>query len=98
MPSNRKNPSTTSDRLKHGGRLQPSSTTLEALRSEMELKHSRLDAMKIAYFTRVPFGDTVPDEYALKRAADEFVRAHHGFQRLRYGRIRVRLSAADLLR
>jgi hypothetical protein len=64
----------------------------------MERKQATLDAMKVAYFNRTPFGESVPDEHALKRAAEEFVSAHHAFQRLRYGRIRVKLSAADLLR
>lgn len=64
----------------------------------MEKKKATFDAMKIAYFHSAPFGDSVPDEERLKRAAEEFIRANYEYQKLLYGRVRVKLSAANLLR
>lgn len=68
------------------------------LRSELDRTQAALEAMKVAYFNRSTFGDSIPDEHAVKRAAEDFVRANHAYQRLLYGRVRVTLSAADLLR
>jgi len=64
----------------------------------MEQKKAVLDTMKLAYFHGAPFGDSVPDEQALKRAAEEFMAANYAYQKLLYGRVRVKLSAANLLR
>ena len=68
------------------------------LRSELERKQAALEAIKVAYFNRAPFGESIPDEHAVKLAAEECVCANHAYQRLLYGRVRVKLSAADLLR
>ncbi len=71
---------------------------VDLLRSVMEQKKAALDAMKVAYFHRAPFGDSVPDEQALKLAAEQFIDANYAYQRYLYGRVRVKLAAANLLR
>jgi hypothetical protein len=70
----------------------------ETLRSAMEQKKATLDTMKLAYFHRAPFGGSVPDEGSLKRTAEEFIAANYAYQRALFGRVRVKLSAANLLR
>ena len=64
----------------------------------MEQKKAALAAMKIAYFNNAPFGESVPNEDDLKRAAEEFILANYAYQRLLYGRVRIKLSTANLLR
>jgi hypothetical protein len=68
------------------------------LQALMEQRKATLDAMKIAYFHRAPFGDSVPDEHALKLAAEQFIEANYAYQKHLYGRVRVKLSPANLLR
>ncbi len=76
----------------------PDPAKASILRAEMEKKKAAFDAMKIAYFNNTPFGDLVPDEQRLKLAAEEFIRANYEYQKHLYGRVRVKLSAANLLR
>jgi len=64
----------------------------------MERKKSIFDTMKLAYFHRSPFDGEVPDEPSLKRAAEEFIAANYSYQKFLYGRVRVKLSTANLLR
>lgn len=56
-----------------------------------------LDAMKVPYRNRTPLATLCPMS-VLKDATVQFVRSYHAFQKLRYGRVRVRLSTANLLR
>lgn len=64
----------------------------------MEQKKAVFYTMKQAYFQRAPFGGSVPDEESLKRTAEEFISANYAYQKLLFGRVQVKLSAANLLR
>lgn len=76
----------------------PEPVEAEALSAVMEQKKAVLDAMKLAYFHRAPFGDAIPDEQTLKDAAEQFIAANYAYQKYLYGRVRVRLAVANLLR
>jgi hypothetical protein len=76
----------------------PDPARLGELRAEMERKKAMLDSIKIAYFHRAPFGDGVPNEQAVRDAAESFIQANYDYQKALYGRVRVKLSASNLLR
>ena len=76
---------------------EPSSDP-DALKEVMESKRSVLEAVRLAYMHRTPFGDEIPDEEAVRRAAKEFIDANYALQRALFGKIRVKLSVAHLLR
>jgi len=76
----------------------PDPGELSRLRAEMEHKKAILDSIKIAFFNNVPFGGTIPDAQSVRQAAQDFVVANHAYQRLLFGRVKVKLSVANLLR
>jgi hypothetical protein len=71
---------------------------LEELRHEMERRHSIMTTMKIAYMNSSVFGERVPTPEDVRAAAQSFIEANYTYQRAVYGRVRVKLSAANLLR
>jgi hypothetical protein len=76
----------------------PDPLLLTELRAQMEQKKAVLDSIKIAYFNNAAFGDIVPNEQAVRDAAEAFIQANYGYQRALYGRVRVKLSVSNLLR
>lgn len=64
----------------------------------MERLQARMATMKIAYMNRMPFEEHVPTEEDVRAAAQSFIDANHAYQRALYGRVRVKLSVANLLR
>jgi hypothetical protein len=74
------------------------SKTLDELREEMDKLGNALEAVKIAYLNSTPYGDNVPTVDDVRSTAQAYIKAHHAFQRARFGKVRVRLNAADLLR
>ena len=73
-------------------------TQLSELRAQMEQRKAILDSIKIAYFNSAAFDGAVPDEQGVQDAAKEFIQANYAYQKALYGRVRVKLSAANLLR
>lgn len=65
----------------------------------LEYLRARVNAAKIAYLHRTSFEDLKEVSYDdLKAIAQEFVRASHNYQKLKFGSIQVRVSVAKLLR
>jgi hypothetical protein len=71
---------------------------IRELKDELESKAAVLEAMKAAFYNRVPFNGTVPEYQDLHRAALAVVGADHALQKCVFGKIRVRVSAVELLR
>jgi len=74
------------------------SATVDQLREQMDKLGNALEAVKIAYLNNTPFRDHVPTADDVRSIAETYVKAHHAFQRARFGKVRVRLNVADLLR
>jgi hypothetical protein len=73
---------------------EPDEERIEEAREHFEMLQSRMNAAKIAYLNRTPF-DGQDD---LQQIAKEVIEANYELQRRRYGRVRLKLSAAKLLR
>jgi len=66
---------------------------------QLEYLRARVNAAKIAYLNRTSFEGMAEVSFdALKLIAQEFIRASHKYQRLKYGSVRVRLSVSNALR
>ena len=76
----------------------PGAPDIEALRSEFERRQSRLNAAKVAYLNGTPLDGKEVDYDALKGVAQEAIEANYTLQRARYGKVRLKLSVARLLR
>ena len=76
----------------------PESPEIFLLREEADRKRSRLEAMKIAFYNRTTFDGEVPDEGRLHEVARDFIKAHYELQKKLWGKIRAKLSVANLLR
>ena len=57
-----------------------------------------MEAAKIAYLNRTPFGNRIPEYEDVRKAAQEFIQSNYKYQKALYGRIKVKLSVANLLR
>lgn len=71
---------------------------VHALRLRFEKAQARLNAAKIAHLNGTPLEGQEVNYEALKRAAQEAIRANYELQRATYGAIRLKLSVAKLLR
>ena len=77
---------------------QHTAAEIEKLHQVMELKQARMKAMRVAYFHRAPFEGRIPEFEHLIEAARDFIRANYAYQEALFGKVRVKLSAAKLLR
>ena len=73
-------------------------SNVEQARSRFEMLQSRLNAAKIAYLNGTPLNDEPVSYERLKEVAQEVIQANYALQRARYGRVRLKLSVAKLLR
>jgi hypothetical protein len=78
--------------------LKKQPQNVEELRELMERKGSLLEATRIAFLHRAPLNGKVPDDEDVRRAARDYINANYALQRALFGRIRVKLSVARLLR
>lgn len=72
--------------------------TLEAMRMELDMLRSKIHAAKVAYLNRTPFQDRDVSYEDLKAFAREYIRKSYAYQRARFGKLKVRMSVAKLLR
>ena len=77
---------------------RPSPEEIEELRRLMEFKQGRMKSMRTAYMRRTEFEGKVPEFEHVREAAQDFIRANYTYQEALFGKIRVKLSAAKLLR
>jgi len=71
---------------------------LESLQARFEVLQSRLNAAKIAYLNSAPFDGRLITYEDVKGIAEELIESNYALQRARYGRVRLKLSVAKLLR
>jgi hypothetical protein len=77
---------------------EPDEERIEEAREHFEMLQSRMNAAKIAYLNRTPFDGQEITADDLQQIAKEVIEANYELQRRRYGRVRLKLSAAKLLR
>jgi hypothetical protein len=75
-----------------------SNDELRKIREEMERLKAAMHAAKIAYLNRTPFGGRILEYEGVRQVAQEFILANYTYQKALYGKIKVRLSVATLLR
>lgn len=71
---------------------------LQEIREDMERKKAAMHAAKIAYLNSTSFGGRIPEYEDVRQAAQEFILANYKYQKALYGKIKVKLSVANLLR
>jgi hypothetical protein len=71
---------------------------IEKLREIMEFKHARMGSLRVAYLHRTAFEGRIPEFEHLMEAARDFVQANYAYQQALFGKIRIKLSPAKLLR
>jgi hypothetical protein len=64
----------------------------------MHEKKSIMETKRAAYLLGTPFGGHIPEYEDVQAAARDFIRANYEYQKAAYGRVRVRLSVANVLR
>ncbi len=77
---------------------EPDNQQVEEARERFEMLQSRMNAAKIAYLNRTPLDGREVTSEDLHRIAKEVIEANYELQRRRYGRVRLKLSPAKLLR
>lgn len=80
------------------GDLGSDGEELTAARESLAFFQNKLNAARIAYLHRTPLGGREVTYDDLRLVAEELIQANYRIQKLRFGRVRVRLSASKLLR
>ena len=76
----------------------PEPSELEGMQLELNRLRSKLYAAKIAYLNRTPFQGRDVSYEDLREIAQEYIRKSYAYQRVQFGKLRVRMSVAKLLR
>lgn len=71
---------------------------LAALKQIMDAAELDFDNAKLAYFHRTSYKDEDVTYEVLKHYAESYIARNHGYQKAAFGKIRVRLTVARLLR
>jgi hypothetical protein len=71
---------------------------IKILQAELEKMQSRLYAIKIAYMNRSEWEERVPEYEDVAAVAKELIKLNYDLQKLLYGKVRMKLSVAKLLR
>jgi hypothetical protein len=71
---------------------------VEEARLRFEMLQSRMNAAKIAYLNRAQLDGREVTADDLQQIAKDVIEANYELQRRRYGRVRLKLSPAKLLR
>jgi hypothetical protein len=75
-----------------------STEEIDQLRANMETLKATLEVIRIAYYNRTLFQGQVPDYEDVRKAAEDFITANHEYQKALWGKVKVKLSVANLLR
>ena len=73
-------------------------SVVEEARSRFEVLQSRLYAAKIAFLNGAELDGQMVSYERLRAVAEEMIEANYALQRARYGKVRLKLSVAKLLR
>jgi hypothetical protein len=71
---------------------------VEELRARAEVLRSRLSAAIIAFMKRAELDGKIPEFEDVSKAAEAMIEANYQLQRQLYGKVRIKLSVAKLLR
>jgi hypothetical protein len=71
---------------------------VERARTRFEMLQSRLNAAKLAYLNGTELDGESVSYDRLRDVAQEVIDANYALQRTRYGKVRLKLSVAKLLR
>ena len=77
---------------------KPEQRDSESAQARFEMLQARLNAAKIAYLNSALFDGREITYEDLKAIAEELIASNYALQRARYGKVRLRLSVAKLLR
>jgi hypothetical protein len=83
----------TSDPLPNQGK-----NDADKIRARMEQLQSRLHVAKIAYFNRTELNGKIPEYEDLSAIAKELISVNYELQKVLYGKVKLKLSVAKLLR
>ena len=79
--------------------MKPTDEELQKHQKHLEYLQARVYAAKIAHLNRTAFEGMSEVSYEdLRDIAQQFIRASHDYQKLKYGSVQIRLSVAKLLR
>lgn len=71
---------------------------LAALKANLDSSELDFDNAKLAYFHRSSYKDEEVTYEVLKRYAETYIARNHEYQKAAFGKIRVKLTVARLLR
>jgi hypothetical protein len=71
---------------------------LAALKVSLDASELDFDNAKLAYFHRTSYKDEEITYEVLKRYAESYIARNHEYQKTAYGKVRVKLTVARLLR
>jgi hypothetical protein len=72
--------------------------SIEQARSHFEMLQARLNAAKIAYLNGTELDGEAMSYERLKGIAQQMIEANYSLQKARYGKVRLKLTVAKLLR
>ncbi len=70
----------------------------DRLRECMEICKTTMENMRVAFYNRTAFGGKVPEYEDVRKAAENFIAANYDYQKALWGKVKVKLSVANLLR
>jgi len=76
----------------------PTAEELQLLRTSMENTELDFANAKLAYYNHTEYKGEHIDYEKLSDYADAFINANHAYQRARFGRVQIKLSAPRLMR
>jgi hypothetical protein len=71
---------------------------LAALKVKLDTSEMDFDNAKLAYFHRTSYKDEEITYEVLKRYAEAYIAHNHAYQKAAFGKVRVKLNVARLLR
>ena len=68
------------------------------LHVHMETCKTKMENMRVAFYNRTTIDGRVPEYEDIRRAAEDFIAANYRYQKALWGKVKVKLSVANLLR
>jgi hypothetical protein len=76
----------------------PDPEDADRLRERMDRCKNTMENMRIAFYNRTAFDGKVPEYEDVRSAAENFIAANYDYQKALWGKVKVKLSVANLLR
>ncbi len=71
---------------------------LEKMHLDLDVFRSKVHAAKVAFLNRTPLDGKEVSYEDLRTLAEEYIRRNYAYQRARFGKVKVKMSVAKLLR